>query len=101
MEAYDLLEDIDTPTQGVSNFLGAPRRPVCELYLLDDLPSRRFVVRAGAGDRFVRNSDPLLSFAQNIQRLVDERQGVHVPGVTLPRPEVFVLELKFRVGDKP
>src|SRR5690348_15900924 len=101
MEAYDLLEVVDTPAQGVADLLGAPRSTVCELYFLDDLPSRRLVVRAGAGDRFVRNSDPPLSLAQYIQRLVDERQRVHIPGIALPRPEVFVLALQFRVGDEP
>ena len=97
----NLLEVIDGRLQNVPDFLRTARSPVRELDSLSHLPPSQFVFRLGPVDALAGERDSLLSFSQYVERLIDDRQRIHVTAIGLARPEIFVLELEFWVRAKP
>ncbi len=50
------------------------------------LPPCKFVFRVGSVDALASERDPLLSFPQYVERLIDHREGVHIAAKGLARP---------------
>ena len=101
MVIHGFLKCFDRRFENVAYLLCAARRPVGQFHPLRNTPLRQLERRGRRADIFIRGGDSYLTFAEDVERLIDESERVDIAAVGLAWPQIFVLKLELRIGKQP